>query len=306
MPPSLLARLGCAVLQGGVAAFAVLILVHVSSAQAFDRGGGEPALWSITDADSSVHLYGTFHLLPQDAAWRTHAVEQALAGSQVLVLEVPVGNGTDQALHALIRETGTNPPGVALSDRLGGEWAARYDRVLTSLGLPKQAIEPLRPWYASLVLTVQFAATQDIRPEFGVEYQLSQLAKHRKMRFDYLESAESQIEMMAGFSPSNQDAMIKSTLMDIEKADRKLETMIAAWQKGDLRALETLVLGSIQTMPDLYNQMIVARNRNWVPQIEAFLADDEDYFVAVGSAHLVGRDSVIRTLRKKGREVAGP
>jgi uncharacterized protein YbaP (TraB family) len=52
--------------------------------------------------------------------------------------------------------------------------------------------------------------------------------------------------------------------------------------------------------PDLYQSLIAARNRKWVPKIEALLDQDQDYLVIVGTGHLVGRDSVIDLLKKDG------
>ena len=43
-----------------------------------------------------------------------------------------------------------------------------------------------------------------------------------------------------------------------------------------------------------------ARNRKWVPKIEALLNDDKNYLVIVGTGHLVGQGSVIDLLKKDG------
>ena len=53
-------------------------------------------------------------------------------------------------------------------------------------------------------------------------------------------------------------------------------------------------------------QLLVARNRNWVPQLKAMLASGKTHFVTVGIGHLVGRDSVVAMLRAKGYRVTGP
>jgi uncharacterized protein YbaP (TraB family) len=45
---------------------------------------------------------------------------------------------------------------------------------------------------------------------------------------------------------------------------------------------------------------LVARNRKWVPKIEALLDDDRNYLVIVGTGHLVGQGSVIDLLKKDG------
>ncbi len=52
--------------------------------------------------------------------------------------------------------------------------------------------------------------------------------------------------------------------------------------------------------PAVYQSLVVARNRKWIARIEALLADDKNYLVIVGTAHLVGRDSVIDLLKRDG------
>src|SRR3954453_1480315 len=45
----------------------------------------KPAMWKLADADTTIYLFGSFHLLPNGEQWRTPAFEKALAGSDTLV-----------------------------------------------------------------------------------------------------------------------------------------------------------------------------------------------------------------------------
>ena len=49
-------------------------------------------------------------------------------------------------------------------------------------------------------------------------------------------------------------------------------------------------------------QMIVARNRNWLPKIQAEAAKKPTLF-AVGTAHLIGNQGLIMLLRESGYQV---
>ena len=63
-----------------------------SSAQA-RAPQARPALWSVSDADTTVYLFGTIHLLPDNYQWRTPKLDQAVGGSQQLVIETIVDDG---------------------------------------------------------------------------------------------------------------------------------------------------------------------------------------------------------------------
>jgi uncharacterized protein YbaP (TraB family) len=48
--------------------------------------------------------------------------------------------------------------------------------------------------------------------------------------------------------------------------------------------------------------LLTQRNKNWIPEIEKALAGDKTVLFLVGAAHLVGTDSVIDLLEKKGHK----
>jgi uncharacterized protein YbaP (TraB family) len=60
---------------------------------------------------------------------------------------------------------------------------------------------------------------------------------------------------------------------------------------------------SFNEYPSLYNKLFVRRNRNWVPEIIKLMNQQGDALVIVGAGHLVGKDSVIDLLTKKGYKV---
>jgi len=56
--------------------------------------------------------------------------------------------------------------------------------------------------------------------------------------------------------------------------------------------------------PRLYRELLVERNRRWLPQIIELLKTPERELVLVGSAHLAGPDGLIRSLRERGYRVS--
>ena len=62
-------------------------------------------------------------------------------------------------------------------------------------------------------------------------------------------------------------------------------------------------MASLERSPELYERLLVERNRNWVAPVEACLKQKTACFVVVGAAHLVGPDSLVALLQKKGYKV---
>jgi uncharacterized protein YbaP (TraB family) len=63
------------------------------------------------------------------------------------------------------------------------------------------------------------------------------------------------------------------------------------------------VQAELKSEPLLYQRLLVDRNRNWLPKIEALFARRGRALVVVGAAHLVGPDGVVAMLKAKGYTV---
>ncbi|MBY0521095.1 MAG: TraB/GumN family protein, partial [Sphingomonas sp.] len=119
---------------GGIAALAALALAAgCARAPTIEA---KPALFVVRDADTTIWLFGTIHLLPQGVAWRTQATEQAIADADLLVTEIPDADpkAANAVLEALMRNAAPDPilDRVPSADRAallrsldaGATWAA--------------------------------------------------------------------------------------------------------------------------------------------------------------------------------------
>ena len=61
----------------------------LAQAQA-SRGAGEPALWTLSDEDTTLHIFGTVHLLRPGLDWRSDALDAALTDADTIVFEADV------------------------------------------------------------------------------------------------------------------------------------------------------------------------------------------------------------------------
>ena len=103
-----------------------------SAATAQTPSSPRPALWVLSDADSTVYLFGTIHFMRPDTNWRTDEVAAALAASQSLVLEV--ADPEDQAaVVPLIQQYGRSPE-RPLSTLLSPDEFKRFDSAASALG----------------------------------------------------------------------------------------------------------------------------------------------------------------------------
>ena len=63
--------------------------------------------------------------------------------------------------------------------------------------------------------------------------------------------------------------------------------------------LETLLVG-MRDYPELYQALVVNRNKDWLPYIERALQEKKPVFIVVGALHLVGKKGLVSLLKEKG------
>jgi uncharacterized protein YbaP (TraB family) len=115
-----------------------------------------------------------------------------------------------------------------------------------------------------------------------------------------LETVHDQIALFDAMSMDAQAEYLVTSLEQARDLPKEVDAMVHAWQRGDTAWFESQLKSELGRDPKLYESVLVARNRKWVPKIEALLNDDRNYLVIVGTAHLVGQGSVLDLLKKDG------
>ncbi|MGX6646779.1 TraB/GumN family protein [Maricaulaceae bacterium MS644] len=268
-----------------------------------------PALWSISDEDSTVYLFGTVHILPPELTWRTPAVDAALDESGIVYLEADVSSPEAQTqMQALIPQLGLNEEGVTLSSLISDEAQAHMATIAERLGAPPEALaaqmDPLKPWLASVSIAVLQIQAGGYDPMSGVEYKLTADAMEAGKEFGYFETAEEQLGYLAGLPMETQIADFEVGIAQMAEDPDMLSELVQAWAAGDMDTLDRVFNEDMRdASAELYEALIVQRNRNWIPQIEAALATEQNAFVAVGAGHMPGETGVIALLEANGHTV---
>lgn len=280
----------------GLALTAAFVLPLATPARAQDAA---PALWVVRDADSTIYLFGTVHVLKPDTAWASARVDQAFDSAQDIWFEIDNPDDTS-AILPLIQQHGLSMD-RPLSTRLTAEELADLDVAARSIGASAAQMDPMRPWFAGLTLSVAPLTKAGYAAGSGVELTLLARAKAGGKDVHAFESLEQQVRMLADMPEAIQMNFLRSTLEDYDRAAELLDGMVAAWRVGDTDELDEVMIEEMaRDYPELYRIMLTDRNADWANQIEARLQDSGVTFVAVGAGHLVGGSSVQTFLAQKG------
>lgn len=266
----------------------------------------DPPLWRLKRGDTEIVLFGSVHVLNEGVAWRTPALDAALAQADEVWFEIPIDPAARAQGAGAAMRRGRLPPRTRLTTLLPREGRALLARTAARLGLPMTQLERMRPWFAEAVISLADLQMRGARQAEGVEEQLSARAP-ATARLRAFETPEQQIGILAGQSTREQVSSLMETMRQIEEEPQTFGELQAAWAAGDVAWIEREALSPMrQKTPRLYKALVVDRNRRWASAIDRRLREGGRVVMIVGVGHLVGPESVPSLLRRKGYAVEGP
>jgi uncharacterized protein len=282
-----------------LAAFA-LLSCHSTQSEAKSL---RPALWKVSDADTTIYLFGTIHLLPKDLAWQSPKIAAAIKRSQGLVLET-VMDKDPQKTGAIMAQLGMSPNLPPLLDRVPAGKREALQKVVTKSGVPLAVLDRFETWAAALTLASAGMRDLPVSPEYGAEAILSRQFATDSKPVSGLETPGQQLGYFDGLPESAQRKFLESIAEDDGNARAEFDAMIAAWGNGDVRKIALTFDDELKLSPELTEVLLKQRNRNWAMWISERMAKPGTVFVAVGAGHLAGSGSVNALLASRGLKVS--
>jgi uncharacterized protein YbaP (TraB family) len=262
----------------------------------------DPALWEVKSRTATVYLFGTVHLLRRDVQWQTPKVAEAFGKSDELWLEV-ADPADANAVLPLVTKYGFDAK-APLSTKLSKADRDRLAADAKALGEPETDFEPMRPWLASIRLSVAPLVKAGFDPDAGVDRLLKEKADLAGRPVKAFETLEQQIRYFADLPEPLQVAELHVTLDEFNDATTELDKLEKAWAAGDTSAIyKALDEDMKRTDPKLYKVLLIDRNRAFADGIVKRLKGRGTAFVAVGAGHLAGPDGIQALLARRGIKV---
>lgn len=280
-----------------------LLSLFILAALPVLAGEGAPALWRVKGDAATLYLFGTIHLLPPQTKWQSDAVMAAVQASTSLTLEIEDPQAATPEITQYTLEHGLLRDGRTLVDIVGEDNFQMVSTVSQNIGLPPQGLLQMRPWLASISLTLHFAQVNGFQSDSGAEAWLTKAFRQMDKPILGLEEPLIAIRSLANQSDEVQTVLLTDTAEQLEDGGEVLHEMHDAWLRGDVDALSPLLIEPLAERPEIYEAILLDRNHNWLPKLEVLMETGGVHFVAVGTAHLIGEDSLINLLKAKGYEV---
>lgn len=276
---------------------------QLRAAQAQDRG----LLWRLERDGRTSYLYGTVHVGKPE--WRAPGpqVAAALAGSEVLALEIdPTAPLPPEAASAV---TGAASAAGAAALVLPAELQARLARQVAAACLRDGAFGGMHPAMQVVVLALLDARWLGLDPGQAQEQTLAQRARAEGRRVVALESVAQQAALLVPADAAAALAQVEQALVQLEDGSGRatLARLVQAWETGDLATLEDHALWCQCVRTDeeraLLRRLNDERNPALADGITALHAEGRPVFAAVGALHMTGPAALQRLLAARGFRV---
>jgi uncharacterized protein YbaP (TraB family) len=268
--------------------------------------GAEPtSVWNVEGGKAPLALCGSIHFLPASAHPLPAAFDNAYAASEIVVFEILMDElfkpSALQAVHqAMTVSADSKNSGLSPAVR------KRLHESLTARGLPPALFDTFQPWAIAQQLALIELQQHGISPAYGVDLHYTNKAKRDGKQRLALETLEQQLGFLQSMASMDADELITQTLDQLPRAKEDFNRLAAAWRQGERETMAELMKAYFQNAADLDETLLRARNRAWIPQLEALLQGERPVMVIVGAGHLSGPENVIDLLEDRGYTVRSP
>jgi uncharacterized protein len=257
-------------------------------------------LWRISGKGLSrpSYLFGTMHIICADDAALSDSLKAVIAACDEVYFEINLSDMSDMMNAIKYMQMNDSK---RLSDLLQPDEYARVKDYFTkhSSMLPFSMLERFKPMLISGLIEEQGLGCQTTD---GMELRIMKELKASNKPVNGLETASFQAGL---FDSIPYEYQAKELVKDIDSADenKKVTQQLAdLYTRQDLDGIEKLSDKDDSGMSGYMDLLLYNRNRKWARELKKLLPG-RSLLVAVGAAHLPGKEGVIELLRKEGYTV---
>jgi hypothetical protein len=257
-------------------------------------------VWKVSSATHSLYIGGTIHILTPGDYPLPKEYDKAFNQASKIVFETDMQAINSSEFQQQMLNLMTYSDGTTLDKVIAPKIYKALEQYLEQKNIPIVNFSKMKP--SLLALTLSLMELQGMGfTSIGVDQYYANLATTKGITQAWLESPKAQLAFLAKLGEGDESALIEYTLRDIENMPESIGALRTYWRAGDMDGLAKIGITPFKAeYPEIYRDLLVTRNNNWLPQLEEMLKNKPVEFVLVGSLHLAGPDSVLSALANKG------
>jgi uncharacterized protein YbaP (TraB family) len=282
---------------------AILLLILAAASASAATNTNKHFLWRLQSPKNTVYFLGSIHAMRPGDYPLPPVIQKAFKQASALVLEINLTKLNPTVTRQMMFAKGLYTKGKTLKDGLPPRTYQRLRKMTQRLGFDFERFKAMKPWLASLVMLSTELKKAGYAAADGIDMHFARLAAQAHKRIIGLETLQYQVGILAGLPKSIQQELLLQSLQEASQFKAEMGRLTKAWKAGDADRMTAIMHKDFHGFPQVYQRLIVKRNRRWLPKLEKLIGRDKDYFVVVGALHLVGKDGLIAQLRKDGYKV---
>ncbi len=263
------------------------------------------------------YIVGTYHLAPATFADSIPGLRAALDAAEQVYGEVDMQSATSAEGMEKAQKAQMLPEGVTLSSLLTADQMDRLNAVMrevmgTDMNNAAVAAQmdklPPAALSATLTMLMYMKNMQGFNPMNLLDGYFQQVALQQGKKVGGFESIDFQLDVLYGTPLEKQVEDLMCMVDNFGDAMDMVDFITAAYYSQDLEQIEEMFEeeqeGVCSGDADDADRLLYNRNTAWVNAMPAIMEQKATFF-AVGAAHLVGENGVLKMLEKKGYTIEG-
>lgn len=281
-------------------------------AEAKATPNGNAVLWKVEKPGAPTsYLFGTVHLTDNRVAQVPPKVKSLIERSKAVILEVTdLSPRSSAAALASAMKNAVFTDGQSLDQLLAPDEFEKVKKAVARSGMPAEAARLFKPWLVTMLMATSECELKKAQSGALVQdMRIAEIARARRIALTGLETAESQLDALAGVGIAQQVDMLRSGLAYVDRTQDLIETMLQLYLKRNISAVwpfqlvlaERAGIGR-EAFQGFNDELVVARNVRMRDGVLPHLAKG-GAFVAVGALHLPGPQGLVELFRQAGYTV---
>jgi uncharacterized protein YbaP (TraB family) len=288
-----------------IISFCVIVIIGAglfSCASTPSRNQTGSSVWKISRGGNTLFLGGSIHILRDEDYPLPDEFDRAFSQSAMLVIETNLEQLADPDVAQYLTTNMFLPGNKTLRSILDSETYELLAAAFREYGQRLDSYIRFKPSMVVNVLTVLQMQKMGFMQE-GVDFYYLEKAKNENKPVGYLESIETQIDLIVTMGEGYENEYVRYSLNDMESTETEFLSLLDEWKNGGSSTTEEALLEMRDEWPQIYKTVITDRNSAWMPQIEQYLSSGTVSFIIVGLAHIHGPDGLLQQLKNAGYTV---
>lgn len=245
------------------------------------------------------YIFGTIHIICPADMFSMEKLTGYLDQTERLLLELDMDNPSE--LQAMTKGM-VMTDGKTLQDYLTVEEYAKVDEMFkNTLGISVDRLKSIKPFALAVLISANPKALGCPAPA-AYETALTQAATSKKKSIEGLETAASQFAALDKTPIQAQAKTLYKMSLNPQQSADEFKKLVAVYKTQDSENLAVFMNNQMKDEAAMQTVLLDDRNRAWIPKIETAMREKSS-FIAVGGAHLGGKNGVLKMLRAKGYKI---